>query len=49
MYDKGSKQYLTSEELKAFVIEVLNENSERELDYVMWNLFRVDPNSDATI
>jgi hypothetical protein len=27
-------------------MEVLHETSQRELDYVFWNLFRVDPNKD---
>jgi len=37
---------LTEEDLKRFVVEVLRENTQRELDYVFWNLFRVDPNKD---
>lgn len=45
-YDTGSKGHLNEEDLRRFVIEVLNENTQRELDYVFWNIFRVDPNSD---
>jgi len=45
-YDSGSKGHLTEEDLRRFVIEVLNENTQRELDYIFWNIFRVDPNSD---
>lgn len=45
-YDSGSKGYLNEDDLRRFVIEVLNENTQRELDYVFWNIFRVDPNSD---
>lgn len=45
-YDSGSKGYLTEDDLRRFVIEVLHESSQRELDYVFWNLFRVDPNTD---
>ena len=41
-YDQGSKGYLIESELKSFVIEILRESSQRELDYVFWNLFRVD-------
>lgn len=45
-YDSGSKGYLNTEDLKRFVIEILHENTQRELDYIFWNLFRVDPNTD---
>ena len=45
-YDSGSKGYLNTEDLRRFVIEVLHENIQRELDYIFWNLFRVDPNTD---
>lgn len=44
-YDQGKKGFLNEGELRSFVIEVLNETTERELNYVFWNLFRVD--SDA--
>jgi len=27
-----------------FAIDVLHESSKRELDYIFWNLFRVDSN-----
>lgn len=49
LYDKGSKGYLNLEELKLFAVEVLQENTQTEMDYVLWNLFRVDPNSDCSI
>lgn len=45
-YDSGSKGHLTEDDLRRFVIEVLQENTQRELDYIFWNLFRVDPNTD---
>lgn len=45
-YDKGTKGFLNGEELKLFVMEVLNETSQRELDYVFWNIFRADPNAN---
>lgn len=45
-YDEGSKGYLTVADLKRFIIEVLHESTQRELDYVFWNLFRIDPNKD---
>lgn len=48
-YDQGAKGFLTNQELKAFVVEILNETTERELDYIFWNLFRVDMNYDKTI
>lgn len=37
---------MTEDDLRKFVIEVLHENTQRELDYIFWNLFRVDPNTD---
>lgn len=37
---------MNTEDLKRFVIEILHENTQRELDYIFWNLFRVDPNTD---
>ena len=48
-YDSGSKGYLSESDLKAFVMEVLLEKTQRELDYIFWNLFRVDPNTDCAI
>jgi Ca2+-binding EF-hand superfamily protein len=48
-YDTGKKSFLNQEELKAFVVEVLNESSERELNYIFWNLFRVDSNSNKEV
>jgi len=48
-YDKGAKTFLREDELKAFVIEVLHETSQRELDYVFWNLFRVDNNANKEV
>ena len=48
-YDKGSKGYLNEAEIKAFVIEVLQETSQKELDYVFWNIFRVDPDGNKQI
>lgn len=48
-YDQGKKTFLNEAELRAFVIEVLNETTERELNYVFWNLFRVDSNSNKEV
>jgi len=48
-YDTGAKGFLLEAELKAFVIEVLQETTQRELDYVFWNLFRVDSNSNKEV
>jgi Ca2+-binding EF-hand superfamily protein len=48
-YDQGKKGFLNEAELKAFVIEVLNETTERELNYVFWNLFRVDSNANKEV
>ena len=48
-YDKGAKGYLNEAEIKAFVIEVLQETSQKELDYVFWNIFRVDPDGNKQI
>lgn len=48
-YDIGSKGYLTEAEVKAFVIEVLQETSQRELDYIFWNIFRVDPDGNRQV
>lgn len=48
-YDIGSKGYLNETELKAFVIEVLQETSQKELDYVFWNIFRVDPDGNKQV
>jgi Ca2+-binding EF-hand superfamily protein len=48
-YDKGGKKFLNDEELRAFVIEVLKETTERELNYVFWNLFRVDSNLNKEV
>lgn len=31
------------------MIEVLNETTQRELDYIFWNKFRIDPNGDKSI
>lgn len=31
------------------IVEVLREYSKRDLEYVFWNMFRVDPNSDRNI
>jgi Ca2+-binding EF-hand superfamily protein len=45
-YDTGAKGYLTEDNMKKFVVEVLQENTQRELDYIFWNFFRVDPNTD---
>jgi hypothetical protein len=45
-YDEGSKGYHTELNLKNFVVDVLHENTQRELDYIFWNLFRIDPNKD---
>lgn len=48
-YDIGSKGYLNETELKAFVVEVLQETSQKELDYVFWNIFRVDPDGNKQV
>jgi Ca2+-binding EF-hand superfamily protein len=48
-YDAGAKGFLVETELKAFVVEVLQETTQRELDYVFWNLFRVDSNSNKEV
>lgn len=48
-YDIGSKGYLNHSDLERFVVEVLHETTQRELDYVFWNLFRLDPNGDKQI
>lgn len=48
-YDKGAKGHLAEAELKAFVVEVLQETTERELNYVFWNLFRVDVDSNKEV
>lgn len=40
---------MTESEVKAFVMEVLNETSQRELDYVFWNIFRVDPDGNRQV
>lgn len=48
-YDKGAKGHLAEPELKAFVVEVLQETTERELNYVFWNLFRVDVDSNKEV
>ena len=45
-YDIGSKAFLNEKEVKAFVIEVLQETSQKELDYVFWNMFRIDPDGN---
>ncbi len=46
-YVKG--QFLTEQELELLIVEVLKESNKRDLEYVFWNLFRVDPNSDRKI
>lgn len=48
-YDEGSKGFLNEENLRKFVIEVLKETTERELNYVFWNLFRVDSNANKEV
>lgn len=40
---------MNEENLKKFVIEVLKETTERELNYVFWNLFRVDSNANKEV
>ena len=45
-YDIGSKGYLNESEIKAFVMQ---ETSQKELDYVFWNIFRVDPDGNKQI
>jgi Ca2+-binding EF-hand superfamily protein len=46
-YVKG--EFLTEQELELLVVQVLNESNKRDLEYVFWNMFRVDPNSDKKI
>jgi len=46
-YVKG--KYLQESELEAMVREVLQETTKRELQYIFWNMFRYDPNSDRNI
>jgi Ca2+-binding EF-hand superfamily protein len=48
-FDEGNKGYLTESDLKNFIIQVLNETTQRELDYIFWNMFRIDPNGDKAI
>ncbi len=48
-YDQGKKGFLNEGELRSFVIEVLNETTERELNYVFWNLFRVDSDANKEV
>ena len=48
-YDKQSKGFLTEKEFKTFIVEVLQEISEKELNYILWNLFRVDTNFNTEI
>ncbi len=48
-YDSGKKGFLKESELKEFVMEVLQETTERELNYVFWNLFRVDKDSNKEV
>lgn len=48
-YDIGLKTFLNEQEVKAFVMEVLNETSQRELDYVFWNIFRIDPDGNREV
>lgn len=48
-YDNGKKGHLKESELKGFVIEVLQETTERELNYVFWNLSRVDTDSNKEV
>ena len=48
-YDSGKKGHLKENELREFVIEILQETSERELNYVFWNLFRVDKDSNKEL
>jgi hypothetical protein len=40
---------LAEGELKAFVMEVLQETTERELNYIFWNLFRVDIDTNKEV
>nr|BAJ98216.1 predicted protein [Hordeum vulgare subsp. vulgare] len=48
-YDVGLKGHLAENELKNFLVEVLQETTERELNYVFWNLFRVDSDSNKEV
>lgn len=48
-YDTGKKGHLKESELRGFVIEVLQETTERELNYVFWNLSRVDTDSNKEV
>jgi len=49
LYGGATKGFLVDAELKKFVIEVLHEESESELNYIFWNLFRVDEDSDRKV
>ena len=46
-YVKGT--YLHEEELELLVREVLHETTQKELEYIFWNMFRYDPNNDKNI
>jgi Ca2+-binding EF-hand superfamily protein len=46
-YTKGA--FLNAEELEKLVREVLHEYKQTDMEYIFWNMFRVDPNSDRKI
>lgn len=46
-YVKG--KYLQENELELLVREVLHETTQKELEYIFWNMFRYDPNNDKNI
>lgn len=46
-YTKG--KCMNAEELKVLVNEVLKEYKQSDMQYIFWNIFRVDPNKDKQI
>ena len=42
-------KFLNADELKLLVNEVLKEYKKSDMEYIFWNMFRVDPNKDANI
>lgn len=47
--DNGHKGVLNQEELVTFIKNVLNETSQREIDFVFWNLFRTNSSSNPEV
>lgn len=48
-YDADKSGWLTEEEFKAFVKDILCETSQADIDYIFWNIFRIDNNSNKQI